>query len=291
MAAPSNCIRLRLPRSDTASGSAAQLASLRKWLENFGDVASAEVLSDTDGAVLQVTYFDARCALAAKEALGDDCSYAPQDGCRLLRLGKAALESAALADVSNITCTSEGDYEVEFFDTRVTVRVAAAQGAPGPERPGPCEFMAAASAPRGGPRYVSSLRLSELRWDDLLKGRERRRCLQLLYLPVALCAPGALAALLEAGGLSASVERLSVRPARHLGTAVLQARSAEGVLALARFFHGRQLGASTPVAVRFAEGQGHGEPLRVEKGRAASLESTACGSSEASEAEASPRCT
>merc|ERR1719464_1361646 len=111
------------------------------------------------------------------------------------------------------------------------------------------------------PRYVSNLWMSQLNWDDLNAGREWRKTLRLCYLPKCLCEPRALDVLLEAKGLSSSVERVHVVPGkgvRCLGSAVLRAKTMDVVPALVRLFHGRQFGSSssTPVAVSFAEDQG-----------------------------------
>merc|ERR1719464_1724869 len=110
------------------------------------------------------------------------------------------------------------------------------------------------------PRYVSSLRMSQLNWDDLNAGREWRKNLRVCYLPKCLCEPRALEALLEAKGLRSSVDRVHVLPGkrgRHLGSAVLRAKTTKAIPSLVRLFHGHQFGSSlTPVAVSFAEDQG-----------------------------------
>lgn len=109
-----------------------------------------------------------------------------------------------------------------------------------------------------GPRKVSSLRLSELRWDDLARRREWRRALQLRGLPASLCEAGQLEALLAAHGLRELVESTRVLRSKtgKTGGAVVVANSVEDVPRLAKFFHGSQFGNSMPIAVSFASDQG-----------------------------------
>lgn len=111
-----------------------------------------------------------------------------------------------------------------------------------------------ASATDARPCKVHSLRISEVRWASVASNREQRLSLHLRALPAKLCNPKEMEALLQAEGLWESVESLRVLPGRggRLGCAVLNARQAAHVQKLAKFFHGRQFGSSTPVAVSFA---------------------------------------
>eukprot|EP00420_Gonyaulax_spinifera_P008074 CAMPEP_0197944248 /NCGR_PEP_ID=MMETSP1439-20131203/125317_1 /TAXON_ID=66791 /ORGANISM="Gonyaulax spinifera, Strain CCMP409" /LENGTH=413 /DNA_ID=CAMNT_0043567505 /DNA_START=43 /DNA_END=1284 /DNA_ORIENTATION=- len=311
MTQQSNCLLLRMPSDvrESAAAAALHLLKMRQTLQGFGEVAQAEMLPDSQENILQVTFYDVRCAAAAKEAFDDDlvCCFGPPQGRRVLRLGKAGLETANLAEVSNVTCTAEGQFEVEFFDSRAADLMAAgsvpagepaepaakeAVRTPSKRRTAAVQAMSvdtlpsyvgtgsagSSSSASGGhpqsvasphhtrsadplPRYVRSLRLSQLSWGEFNTGREWRRTLRLCFLPKSLCEPGALEGVLEASGLRDSVERLRVVPGRggrSLGCAMLRAKTVEAVPALAKLFHGRQYGGSsaTPVAVSFAEGQG-----------------------------------
>jgi len=280
----SNCVLLWLPSGEESPAvTAMQFVSLRQQLEGFGEVAHVETsMAAGELPMLQVTYFDVRCAMAVMDAFGTElCSYGAQEGRRSLRIERHLLESVALADVSNVTCTAGGDFEVEFFDTRVAAQVAeftaaassgddsastaAEEAEPRHQSAGEeaTELVgaqaAAATAEASAscrPRKVNSLRMSQLNWEDLTSGREWRTVLRLNFLPRRLCEPGALEALLRHHGLAELVERVRVLPARgSLGCAVVKVKSVAGVPALAKFFHGRQLGSSTPVAVCFADGQ------------------------------------
>jgi len=104
------------------------------------------------------------------------------------------------------------------------------------------------------PRKMQSTRLSEIRWDALANGREQRRVLNLRGLPSKLSTADALRAWLRAEGLGHAVEDLKVLPGKagRLSCAVLRAREAADVERLAKFFHGRQCGAGSPIAVSFA---------------------------------------
>jgi len=104
------------------------------------------------------------------------------------------------------------------------------------------------------PRKMHSSRLSEIRWEALANRREQRRVLNLRGLPSKLCTTEALHAWLRAEGLGDTVEDLKVFPgkAERLGCAVVRAREVADVERLAKLFHGRQCGASSPIAVSFA---------------------------------------
>lgn len=109
------------------------------------------------------------------------------------------------------------------------------------------------------PQKVLDFRMSELSWEDLKNKRERRTSLHLRGLPRKMCMPGALEAAMRQHGLFDLVQGFKVMaPAGggRLGCAVLTARSVDEVAQLAKFFHGRQFGASAPVAVSYASAQG-----------------------------------
>jgi len=104
------------------------------------------------------------------------------------------------------------------------------------------------------PRKMQGTRLSEIRWDALANRREQRRVLNLRGLPSKLSTADALRAWLRAEGLGHIVENVKVLPGKagRLACAVLRAREAADVERLAKFFHGRQCGAGSPIAVSFA---------------------------------------
>jgi len=109
-------------------------------------------------------------------------------------------------------------------------------------------------SPDAMPRKMQGTRLSEIRWDALANRREQRRVLNLRGLPSKLSTADALHAWLRAEGLGHTVEDLKVLPGKagRLGCAVVRAREAADVERLAKFFHGRQCGAGSPIAVSFA---------------------------------------
>jgi len=110
------------------------------------------------------------------------------------------------------------------------------------------------------PRKMQGTRLSEIRWDALANRREQRRVLNLRGLPSKLSTADALHAWLRAEGLGHTVEDLKVLPGKagRLVCAVLRAREAADVERLAKFFHGRQCGTGSPIAVSFAAPGGLG---------------------------------
>jgi hypothetical protein len=107
------------------------------------------------------------------------------------------------------------------------------------------------------PRRISSLRMSQIRWEDFESQREWRTSLLLRGLPSSLCQPGRLEVFLEARGLGGVVSSVRVPKAvsKSVGHAIITAASVKDVPVLAKFFHGRQLG-RMPVAVSFAPVQG-----------------------------------
>jgi len=115
------------------------------------------------------------------------------------------------------------------------------------------------------PRKMQATRLSEIRWDALANGREQRRVLSLRGLPSKLSTADALHDWLRVEGLEHTVEDLKVLPGKvgRLGCAVMRAREVADVERLAKFFHGRQCGVGSPIAVSFAAPgglRGSGQP-------------------------------
>jgi len=122
-----------------------------------------------------------------------------------------------------------------------------------------------------GPRCISNFRTSEVRWNELASGLDKRTTLRLRFLPARLCAPQAFVEALEKGGVVDSVDCFRVVPSQGAGrvglkpgSALVNAVNHEAVVAVAKYFHGRQWGRSNvPVSVSFAELQGRAELERA----------------------------
>lgn len=124
--AMTNCVLVHLPQASTlrGTGNAMQLLSFRQELESFGEVARAELRLDGDTPHMRVCYYDVRCAANVKASYGDSCELGPQEGERSIRMTQAAMEAMQLGEISNITSTEDGEFEVEFFDTRSAAHAA-----------------------------------------------------------------------------------------------------------------------------------------------------------------------
>lgn len=112
------------------------------------------------------------------------------------------------------------------------------------------------------PLYANRLDGVHLDTADLVKSRRRRRDLFLRGLPDKLCIPGAIQLVLRSANLSDAAEQvhLTWKGAMSVRCAVIRARTVEDVTRLARFFHGRRFGKSSPIEVSFAVGQGTDKP-------------------------------
>lgn len=102
----------------------------------------------------------------------------------------------------------------------------------------------------------SSLRSCEVKWQDIAIGSESRTTIRLRGLPRPLCAPRALEKLLQTSRLLDQVDFIHVVPGPKVGSAILNAKSVANVPGLVRFFHGKQMGRTPPMAVSFANAQG-----------------------------------
>jgi len=249
----------------------------------FGDISKVDVCPEPKAAIV-VSYFDVRAALKAKEAFGSACSFEAQHGQRAVRLlGSAGLDAAEVKDVSHIAKTEDGDFIVEFFDTRDAAK--AGRRAYAVHEQHDCtgeatmtadvtpEFITIASPSNAAsagskPRKIHDLRMSQLRWDDLANKREWRTTLHIRGLTKRLMEPRALETLLRLNGLSDAVARIKLvqsKGGKQLGCAIVEATSVDHVQRLAKFFHGRQFGGSMPVAVSFASNNGSQSLLTNEK--------------------------
>eukprot|EP00425_Heterocapsa_triquetra_P031705 CAMPEP_0195095062 /NCGR_PEP_ID=MMETSP0448-20130528/46610_1 /TAXON_ID=66468 /ORGANISM="Heterocapsa triquestra, Strain CCMP 448" /LENGTH=353 /DNA_ID=CAMNT_0040129193 /DNA_START=57 /DNA_END=1118 /DNA_ORIENTATION=- len=276
----SNCVFMRLPEMGgmNAHGVATREQALRKELEKFGDIAAVRECKEDD--VVQVTFYDARCAASVLSMYnGDNCYYGPQDGCRTLVLDKQRLAHVDISQASDISIRQDGKFSVEFFDTRTAAQAASAstgslqgealtEGSEGDDgtsqsgrSSGAAEEAAQDSTNKASvaaPRKVFNMQLSQVNWEDLNSSREWRTVLRLRGLPSKLCERGMLEAYLEKIGMRDVVEKVKAVPCtgtgKKVGCALIRAKTVEGVKELAKFFHGRQLGGSL-VAVSFADNQ------------------------------------
>mmetsp|Transcript_108068 Transcript_108068/g.230753 ORF Transcript_108068/g.230753 Transcript_108068/m.230753 type:complete len:361 (-) Transcript_108068:143-1225(-) len=265
-ARPTDSVRLSLSSTSKLTG--------KIDLERFGEVCRIDVIesssSEEEARLLEVSFFDVRAAVAAKAAFGDSCSFAPQHGQRHLRLlGSAGLEVAELSGVSNISQTEEGDFVVEFFDSRSAAK--AANFAYAQLMPNEGSTQSTPSPPPTKvtrPRKVHDLMMSQLRWEDLASNREWRTALQLRGLPKVMCDTRILKAFLEANGLLDLVASVRVMPTKgkQLGCAIVNAKAVRDVPKLAKFFHGRQLcSGGMPISVSFAAIQMKDRQTRLQK--------------------------
>mmetsp|Transcript_123273 Transcript_123273/g.275329 ORF Transcript_123273/g.275329 Transcript_123273/m.275329 type:complete len:329 (-) Transcript_123273:93-1079(-) len=265
-ARPTDSVRLSLSSTSKLTG--------KIDLERFGEVCRIDVIesssSEEEARLLEVSFFDVRAAVAAKAAFGDSCSFAPQHGQRHLRLlGSAGLEVAELSGVSNISQTEEGDFVVEFFDSRSAAK--AANFAYAQLMPNEGSTQSTPSPPPTKvtrPRKVHDLMMSQLRWEDLASNREWRTALQLRGLPSAMCETRAIKALLESNDLLDLVESVQATPSRgKFGHVIVNAKAVTGVGKIAKFFHGKRFGGllSIPVSVSFATVQGNGTKTDLKK--------------------------
>lgn len=113
---------------------------------------------------------------------------------------------------------------------------------------------------------VQELRASLLSWSDLAAKTEHRTALHLRGIPKLLGDETTFKAFLAGQGLLEKVASVCFTPgsARQTGCAILVAKTPEDVPALAKFFHGRQIMGSRPIAVSFASG--HEDKLQKSPG-------------------------
>jgi hypothetical protein len=232
--------------------------------KSFGDLARKQLFHSHEAEFvsrwLEVSFFDIRHACHAKCVLGDCCSFAPMYGQRSIRLlSSANLDANVLSQVAEIAKTDDGDFLMHFFDSRCAAEVAARAYSP-PTRqcldPQSESVDQTESISKMSVDSKSQLLRSQLCWADLASRKETRTALHLRGLPKKLCEGSALEVLLKANGLALLVQEVRILPklkGQLLGCAVLQANSVEAVTKLARFFHGRSIAGSRPIAVSFAE--------------------------------------
>eukprot|EP00971_Amphidinium_carterae_P240075 4766501-Amphidinium_carterae.3 len=108
--------------------------------------------------------------------------------------------------------------------------------------------------------HYGDLQLSQVLWQSLARGCEKRTTLQLRFVPADLCTQAKFGAELARAGLDTVVDLFRVwlgSSGKRSGLALVNAVDAEGVIKVAKYFHGRRWGTSIPVEVTFAVQQGH----------------------------------
>lgn len=103
---------------------ATSVALAHKELAPFGEIAKLEVPPARQCSAV-VSYYDTRAAERAVASLGSRAEKAPQYGDRSITLpGDAMIESLlAQEELSSVRQGSDGNYTLDFFDTRVAERV------------------------------------------------------------------------------------------------------------------------------------------------------------------------
>lgn len=230
------------------------MAQAHGELAPFGEIARLELPTNMPLTAL-VSFYDVRAASAALAALGNRCSIEPQHGNRTVVLhGDVQLETWMIEEIQTIQRGESGaTYMLFFFDTRAAERAALV-----------LDEHAAASCKNlddERPRCRNDLRLSQVNWADLASGRETRTTLRLRCVPRKLCNERAFQSMLARAGLSEVVDCVRVFPAEaaSAGNALINAIDTAGVIAVAKYFHGRHWGRSMPVTVSFAAVQGADE--------------------------------
>lgn len=282
MAAATNSLRVLFPAAEGESASAAvSVASAYEELAPFGEIARLEVPPGFPPSAV-VSYYDMRSAAKAVAVIGDRCVPEAQYGERTIWLaGDAQLHMWMIAEISAVRhegTAAGGTYSLDFFDTRAAARAArelnigpAQQKAQGEQQAvvqvenGAFGRRAVGGDGTSGPRYRNDLRLSEVHWADLSEGRDKRTTLRLRGLPAMLCEESAFQRVLAKAGLAKLVDCVRVFPSegRRPGGALVNAINSASVIAVAKYFHGRQWGKSMPVAVLFAAVQGAAEVQRA----------------------------
>lgn len=259
-------------------------------LSVFGDIALLELppCADDNAGVAIVSYYDVRAAERATAVLGLRCTAAAAHGERCVQIPwGVGVDVSMLSDVATVRY-DETLYTVVFYDIRAAARaLAAADGARvapmgavsgAPARAGRMAATGTGNVPLSasqrraadavkqwvGPRYVNSLRISEVNWADIASGLDTRTTLRLRGLPRELSVPGALEQMLASAKLLDLVDCVHVQPPREgarLGSAVVNVTLPQHVPAVARFFHGKQVAGRGLMAVSFATVQG-AEALR-----------------------------
>lgn len=169
-------------------------------LQLFGELALLEPAAERKGA-LSATFFDARAAAAACEALGSvwQCWPAESRGSRSVVLdGRAELEADELQTVSGIREASKetGAYVVEFYDLRDAWRASKARG-----RQAELDTDTGSSGSKD---------LHPMRADVRVRG-----------LPSELCTRSCLSAIFEQAGLANAVVAFMAQSGARCGDALV----------------------------------------------------------------------
>lgn len=264
-----NTLHVSFPATN---GSSISMASVYEELAPFGEIARLEVSSSQQSTAV-VSFYDSRAAAGAAAALGGRAMEGAPYGTNVVFLqGDAQLDSSLISGISAVTESSAGTYVLRFYDTRDAERAMAklkktsmCQGDLSKVEPLYLETKSLEAPVASGPRYRNDLRLSEVNWTDLVSGRDKRTTLRLRCLPSKMCDKAAFEKALETAGLGKMYDCLRIFPGsgRRSGTALVNAVDSHAVIAIAKYFHGRQWGRSLPVAVSFAPVQGVAEIERA----------------------------
>uniref|UniRef100_A0A7S0ALJ3 Uncharacterized protein n=1 Tax=Pyrodinium bahamense TaxID=73915 RepID=A0A7S0ALJ3_9DINO len=251
-----NSLRVTFPESEAPLS----MAPVCRELSRFGEVARLEMPPDGQLSAV-VSYYDVRAATRAREGLGDRCTLEPEYGDRIVvSHGDVQVSAWMIQEIRTVQREgSGGKYTLEFFDTRAAERAASCLFAhAGTVSAKVAEVTPNINCSLPQPRYRNDLRLSQVTWEDLTSGREARTTLRLRCLPRHLCTEQTFQGLLARVGLSKVVDSVRVFPGdgKCPGSALVNAVDSQGVIAVAKYFHGRQWGRSLPVAVSFAAVQG-----------------------------------
>jgi len=233
-------------------GCSFSLAKAHKELSEYGEIARLEVPPDGHFTAI-VSFYDKRASELALQFLGDCATQEPNYGEHTVHLsGDTKLEEWMLPEIAAVRLDkSLNSYILEFYDSRTAGQVARQFNTKiDVQHVVPISSSSATLAPR----YRNDLRLSEVKWSDLASGHDKRTELCLRCLPKALCNDRAFEMILTCAGLCQMVKTFSVHPGKGKlsGRAFVSASDTDGVIAVAKFFHGRQWGRSPPVTVSFA---------------------------------------
>jgi len=109
-----------------AASAGEKFSTMMLELEHFGEIMRMEkVACGSAPEAMRVIYYDIRAATAAKEKLGDRCTFEEQQGVRTLLMStvKEADYQWSSSDVSGIENVAEKGMVVNFYDTRVAASV------------------------------------------------------------------------------------------------------------------------------------------------------------------------
>lgn len=223
-----NALHVRLP-ADMAFAAAGQ------HLSRFGDVMSLEEVPSHSGSGLTVSvvFFDVRAAELATKTIGTGaCERLPQYGHRTVRMsGEFSLDNESVDCVSNVWDDEVelGTYMVEFYDTRDAHRVRQqAQQQVQQQMPNLMPQQAFLHCDAGGQLAAGAPYEEEIGQPAIL----------LRGLPIAVCTPNMLSAMIQQAGLSDHVLQKQVVIGKQCGEVLLTMDSMRTANYCFGHFHG-----------------------------------------------------